>query len=267
MVISSHLKPQYLTKQMRNLAPLLQQQTRSVEIDSAIGQIDLIGESGEIVKSWKIRGPKCTIGSSLNCSVQLTTFGVAPLHATLIFGKKHTLLRSSGPTLISNRHVREWLIDHSTEIVIGQSRLVVHPTLGVLATVVRADRLIDHAARLCNELAPLVQEPAKSSAQKSSAQNPNASINSIDASIESPPPPAVDSKLESIERLLQSLQVSLDKMQESIGTETKNANESIVESVSHGIDEFGKRLFTTLNDQLNNQTGVQQSLIANLAVH
>ncbi|HUP81737.1 MAG TPA: hypothetical protein VM260_24510 [Pirellula sp.] len=250
---------------MRKLAPLLQQQTRSDEIDSAIGQIDLIGESGEIVKSWKIRSPKCTIGSSLDCSVQLTSFGIAPLHATLIFGKKHTLLRSSGPTLISNRHVREWLIDHSTEIVIGQSRLVVHPSLGVLATVVRADNLIDHAARLCNELAPLIQEPAKPSVPKSNAPNPNASMNSIDASIQSPTPPAVDSKLDSIERLLQSLQVSLDKIQESFGTETKNANESIVESVSHGIDEFGKRLFTTLNDQLSNQTGVQQSLIANLA--
>ena len=259
------MKPHPPAKQMRNLAPSIPQQSRSVGIDIAIGQIDLIGESGEIAKSWSIRSPRCTIGSGLDCSIQITSPGVAPLHATLIFGKKHTLLRSTGPTLIANRHIREWLIDHSTEIVVGQSRLVVHPSMGVLETVVHAESLIDQAARLCKELTQSIPEPTKTIVPDSHVQQPNTSENVVESPIDLSPPLTALSKLDSIERLLQSLQVSLDRMQSAIGTDTKNANESIVESVSQGMDAFGKRLFSTLNDQLNHQTGAQQSLLSNLA--
>ena len=259
------MKPHSQVKQMRNLAPSIPKQSRSVGIDAAIGQIDLIGESGEIVKSWSILSPRCTIGSGLDCSIQLAFPGVASLHATLIFGKKHTLLRSTGPTLISNRHVREWLIDHSTEIVVGQSRLVIHPSMGVLATVVHAENLINQAARLCKELNPSIPDPTITVVQDSQVHQPNTSENSVESPIDPSPAFTTLSKLDSIERLLQSLKVSLDSMQSSIGSDTKNANESIVESVSQGMDEFGKRLFSTLNDQLNHQTGAQQSLISNLA--
>ena len=259
------MKPHPQAKQMRNLAPSIPQQSRSVGSDIAIGQIDLIGESGEIAKSWSIRSPRCTIGSGLDCSIQITSPGVAPLHATLIFGKKHTLLRSTGPTLIANRHIREWLIDHSTEIVVGQSRLVVHPSMGVLETVVHAESLIDQAARLCKELTQSIPEPTKTIVPDSHVQQPNTSENVVESPIDLSPPLTALSKLDSIERLLQSLQVSLDRMQSAIGTDTKNANESIVESVSQGMDAFGKRLFSTLNDQLNHQTGAQQSLLSNLA--
>ena len=259
------LKPHSQAKQMRNLASSITKQSRSIGIETAVGQIDLIGASGEILKSWCIRSPRCTIGSGLDCNVQLTSPGVAPLHATLVFGKKHTLLRSNGPTLISNRYVREWLIDHSTEIIVGQIRLVVHPSMGVIATVIHAERMIDQAARLCKELTPSISEPTNSVGQDSLVQQPNTSKNSIESSSDSSASLTALSKLDSIEQLLQSLQVTLDRMQLSIGTDTKNANESIVESVSHGMDEFGKRLFSTLNDQLNHQTGAQQSLISNLA--
>ena len=255
------LKQYSQAKQMRNLASSITNQSRSVGIETVVGQIDLIGASGEILKSWCIRSPRCTIGSGLDCSVQLTSPGVVPLHATLIFGKKHTLLRSNGPTLISNRHVREWLIDHSTEIVVGQIRLVVHPSMGLLATVVHAKRMTDQAARLSKKLTPSISEPKNSIGQNSLVQQPNASENAIESSSDSSASFTALSKLDSIEQLLLSLQVTLDRMQSSIGTDTKNANESIVESVSHGMDEFGKRLFSTLNLQ----TGAQQSLISNLA--
>ena len=245
---------------MRNLAPTLPQQSRSTGIDSAIGQIDLIGEFGEIVKSWRIRTPRCTLGSGSDCSVQLTTPGVAPLHAVLIFGKKHTLLRSVGPTLISNRHVREWLIDQPTEIAVGQSRLVIHPSIGVLATVVHAENLLDHAARMCKDPTPVIQQ-STNAVTSPHTQTTEQSIGRNDSHINA----AGLARLDTIERLLESLQVSLDKMQLTLGTDTKHSNESIVESVTQEIDEFGKKLFTNLNDQLSNQTGVQQSLIANLA--
>ncbi len=246
---------------MRNLAPSLPQQSRSAGIDAAIGQIDLIGEFGEIVKSWRIRSPRCTLGSGSDCSVQLTSTGVAPLHVVLIFGKKHTLLRSVGPTLISNRHVREWLIDQPTEIAVGQSRLVIHPSIGVLATVVHAENLLDHAARMCKDPTPLIQELSSLSVDSSQTQ-PIATPIGVN---ENPVDSAASARLETIERLLESLQISLDKMHASLGSEAKSANESIVESVTQEIDVFGKKLFTNLNDQLNNQTGVQQSLISHLA--
>ncbi len=246
---------------MRNLAPFLPQQSRSAGIDVAIGQIDLIGEFGEIVKSWRIRSPRCTLGSGTDCSVQITTPGIAPLHAVLIFGKKHTLLRSVGPTLISNRHVREWLIDQPTEIAVGQSRLVIHPSIGVLATVVHAEKLLDHAARMGNVASPLIQTLPSASVDNSQTQPIATPIGANETKIDS----AASARLDTIERLLESLQMSLDKMQASLGTEAKCANESIVESVTQEIDEFGKKLFTNLNDQWNNQAGVQQLLISHLA--
>ena len=109
-------------------------QNPHVGLDAAIGQIDMIGGSGEVLRSWRIQSPKCTLGSGPECSVQLDAKVAAPLHATLVFGKKHTLLRAFAPIQIANRNVREWLIDHPTEILIGDCRLVVHPSIAVMAT-------------------------------------------------------------------------------------------------------------------------------------
>lgn len=120
-------------------------------IDAAIGQIDLIGAKGEIERSWRIRSPRCSLGSAPECSVHLTGEGIAPLHATLVFGKKHTLLRAHASTRIANRNVREWLIDTPTEIRVGNCRLVIHPSIGVMATVVHAEKLIEQATRLCKQ--------------------------------------------------------------------------------------------------------------------
>lgn len=227
----------------------------------AIGQIDLIGESGEVAKSWRIRKPRCTIGSSPDCNVQLTSSDIAPLHATLVFGKKHTLLRSVGPTLISKRHVREWLIDESTEIIIGQSRLVVHPSNCILANVVHAENLIDQASRLSKDPKPVNAPIAPQAIAKQTPEQaplvPATKNESLDA--------IAATRLDTIEKLLESLKQSLDKMQASIGLEAKSSSESIVQSVSMEIDEFGKRLFTDLNKQITNQTGVQESLISGFA--
>ena len=251
---------------MRNHALTPTQQTRPIGIDSAVGQIDLIGEFGEVAQSWRIRSPRCTLGSSAECSVQLIAPDVAPLHATLIFGKKHTLLRSSGPTLISNRHVREWLIDQPTEITVGQSRLIVHPSLGGMATVVHAERLIEQASRLCKNPVPVVSPPE--------LQVPNGRVKAVQTpdflSATVPPGetaslPVDASRLDSIEELLRALQLSLADLHSSMGTESKLSNESIVESVSQEIDEFGKRLFTNLNDQLSKESGTQQTMISELA--
>ncbi len=126
----------------------LQTESRHIGLDSAFGQIDMLGESGEVVRSWRIQSQKCTLGSGPECSVQMDAQVAAPLHATLVFGKKHTLLRAFAPIRIANRNVREWLIDHPTEIWIGDCRLVVHPSIAVTGTVVPAKDLIDLASRL-----------------------------------------------------------------------------------------------------------------------
>jgi hypothetical protein len=98
------------------------------------------------------------LGSSPECSIQLSGEGISLHHLTLVFGKKLTLLRAVAPTRVNNRLVREWLIDHPTEIQIGECRLVIHPSINAMATVVHAEGLLEQAARLCKEPTPIVTE-------------------------------------------------------------------------------------------------------------
>ncbi len=267
---------------MRNSAPTIVLPSHANGLDHAIGQIDLIGEDGEIVTTWRIRNSKCTIGSAAGCSIQLDSAEVQPLHATLVFGKKHTLLRSQGATLISNRPVREWLIDEATEIVIGNARLVVHPTIGLPATLVTSNRLVDQAARLCKDPTPVVTQrtsesklaspsPIEAAATLAAEQAAAAIAAEQAAAIAAEQAAAIAAeqaaamKLEKIETLLQSLHSSLEQIQCTLGTDPKRQNVSIVESVSKEIDEFGKRLFSNLNEQLRTQSGAQKELISTLS--
>jgi len=321
---------------MRNVLPTAPVPSRPVGLDSAIGQIDLIGGSGEVLRSWRIRSPKCTVGSSPECSVQLEGMDVSPIHATLIFGKKHTLLRALAPTRIGNRHVREWLIDLPTEILVGQTKLVVHPSIGMMATVVHAERLIDQASRLCKQTTPvvcshndsLVKSPDNDSLRNPSLNQPklpsqpnleflsrqaqlsemviqsswessllpNSMANrfasdlptyeptdvlapSMDLSMLEPPAvspskvietevaPVTESassaNLAAIEKLLESLQASLERVHETLSLETKQSGVAIANTVSSEFDSFGKTWFSTLNDQFNHQSEAQQSLLSN----
>ena len=180
-------------------------QNPHIGFDAAIGQIDMIGGSGEVLRSWRIQSPKCTLGSGPECSVQMDAKVAAPLHATLVFGKKHALLRAFAPIRIANRNVREWLIDHPTEILIGDCRLVVHPSIAVMAT-----------------------------------------------------PDAMDlsANLASVERLLLSLHEAIERVQESLAVESKQSRESIESTVSTEIDAVGKRWFSSLSGQLQNQSSI-----------
>ena len=238
-------------------------QNRHIGLDAAIGQIDMLGEAGEVVQTWRIQSPKCTLGSGPECSVQMDAKEAAPLHATLVFGKKHTLLRAIGPIRIANRNVREWLIDHPTEILIGDCRLVVHPSIGVMATVVQAERLIDQASRLCKEPAEMVT-PTILSAIVNEKAEPDF-VTAPTPVVETPNAIDLSANLASIERLLLSLQDSLERVQESLAVESKQSRESIENTVSTEFDVFGKTWFSSLSGQLQNQTEVQQSLLSNLS--
>ncbi len=199
---------------MHTPIPTLPTQHPNIGLDAAIGQIDMIGGSGEVLRSWRIQSPRCSLGSGPECSVQLDAKVAAPLHATLVFGKKHALLRAFAPIRIANRNVREWLIDHPTEILIGDCRLVVHPSIAVLAT-----------------------------------------------------PDAIDlsANLDSIEKLLLSLHEAFERVQESLAVESKQSRESIESAVSSEIDAVGKRWFSSLSGQIQNQSEVQRSLFSDLS--
>lgn len=248
--------------------------------EPAIGQIDLLDAHGETLRSWRIQSSKCTVGSSADCTIQLDPAQAAPLHASLIFGKRHTLLRAIAPTKIANRNVREWLIDHPTEISLGSTRIVVHPCIGVMATVVQAEQLLDRAARLCSESTPVVPVDTSRSATPFPVALPpvdHPAVASVSAGAK--PPMAVSNqdllssfsssetkeRLERIEQMLLSLQSSLDRVQATIHVEPKESDELISDSVADHFDSFGKTLFSTLNDQFSSQTERHESLLSSLS--
>jgi len=239
--------------------------------EPAIGQIDLLDTQGETLRSWRIQSSKCTIGSGKDCTIQLDPSEAAPLHATLIFGKRHTLLRAIAPTKIAYRNVREWLIDHPTEILLGSTRIVVHPCIGVMATVVQAEQLLDRAARLCSESMPVVQVATT----RPSIPAPVASlVTAGDGAPIAVTNPEILSGLSSsetkerferLEQMLLSLQSSLNRVQETIRMEPKEPDEVLSDTVADHFDSFGRTLFSTLSDQFSSQTERHESLLSNLS--
>ncbi len=246
--------------------------SRPKGFEPAIGQIDLLDAHGETLRSWRIQSSKCTIGSGADCTIQLGLSEAAPLHATLIFGKRHTLLRAIAPTKIANRNIREWLIDHPTEVTFGATRLVVHPSVGVMATVVQAEQLLDRAARLCSDSASVI--PATLAQPSSPAINTSNHVDDEVPSQPSDPSQEVDGSLsnsetkerfERIEQMLLALQSSLDRVQETIQIEPKDPEADLSETVASHFDSFGKTLFSTLSDQFTSQTERHESLLTNLS--
>lgn len=115
-----------------------------------IGFVDLLDRSGAVVASWGVHAPRCTIGSALESSIRVQEGSLAPNHALLIFGKKFTLLKAlAQPTRVSGRPVKEWLIDSSTTIELGELTFVVHPFQSrPTSTVVRGERISEIASRM-----------------------------------------------------------------------------------------------------------------------
>ena len=246
--------------------------SRNKGFEPAIGQIDLLDAHGKTLRSWRIQSSKCTIGSGADCTIQLGLSEAAPLHATLVFGKRHTLLRAIAPTKIANRSIREWLIDHPTEVTFGATRIVVHPSVGVMATVVQAEQLLDRAARLCSDSAIVI--PATVAQPNSPTSNTSNHVDDEVSSKPSEPSKEVDDSLsrsetterfERIEQILLALQSSLDRVQESIQIEPREPEVDLSDTVANHFDSFGKTLFTTLSDQFTSQTERHESLLTNLS--
>lgn len=126
--------------------PTVDSQNTGIEI----GFIDLLDRSGNVVASWGVHAPRCTIGSALDASVRVQEGNLAPTHVLLIFGKKFTLLKAfAQPTRVAGRPVKEWLIDTSTTIDLGELTFVVHPfNSRPTSNVVRGERISEIASRM-----------------------------------------------------------------------------------------------------------------------
>jgi hypothetical protein len=241
---------------------------------ASLGRIDLIGSSGVVEKSWPVSKSKIEVGSSPSCFIQIEEDGVYDRHLTLVFGKRHTLLRAIGPARILDRNVREWLIDIPTEVSIGGIRFVVHPFQPVSDTVLQVERLIDQAARLCKD-SSLVSGTLDVAASFGGVENSYAidsgsgmpsdrEIEQVDSS------DLVDNsnaqkRLENIESLLATLQESLEQFRESISTESKQTTEVVAKSFTSEFESFGQTLFSSLSQQMTQQTETHQNLVSDLS--
>ena len=85
-----------------------------------LGQLESLDGQGQVLQTWKISQPRCTVGSTHESLVCIDDSSMAPLHAMIAFGKNHTLIRAMGGQVrIAGRSVREWLIDEPTMIQCG----------------------------------------------------------------------------------------------------------------------------------------------------
>ncbi|MBM3964144.1 MAG: hypothetical protein FJ308_03620 [Planctomycetes bacterium] len=127
-----------------------------------------------MIASWGVHAPRCTIGSALDASVRVQEGNLAPNHVLLIFGKKFTLLKAlAQPTRVSGRPVKEWLIDRSTTIELGELTFVVHPFQArPTSTVVRGERIPEIASRMGAE-PPQVTQVAPVESHSNPATGPS----------------------------------------------------------------------------------------------
>lgn len=253
---------------------------------AGIGQIDLIDASGQLIQSWQIRTPKCTIGSSSECSISISDSTISPLHATLIFGKRHTLLKANAfPTKISGRNIREWLIDDPTEVVVGNSRLIIFPSLSVKAQVVPAQNLVAEASRLSKPSSPTVHSAtplASTSSESQPTHEIGAPAESVAESSTEPSPsntfvPPVQAyeqfvastqdTLRDIQTLLGELHQTVDEVRSTVTNDqsASNAVKSVVESVTNEFGSVGQRWFADLSSQFATQQNAQSTLINELS--
>ena len=105
------------------------------------GRIELLNEEGLVAQQWIIQTQQCTIGTSSKATVQCAmpkTFridndrgesGLQAVHATVIFGRRHTLIKCpSGEMTVGRRRCSQWLIDEPATIALGSLRFVLYPT-------------------------------------------------------------------------------------------------------------------------------------------
>jgi len=248
-----------------------------------IGFVDLLDRSGTVVASWGVHASRCTIGSAQECSVRVEDGNLAPNHVLLIFGKKFTLLKAiAQPTRVAGRQVKEWLIDTSTTIELGELTFVVHPfNSRHTSTVVRGDKLPEVASRMGTAPSQVSNTPSAES--RSYPQNPSA------ASVEDVPEyasksqsvpiqnePAVHAQqeapevlgqikenMESLTAIVAALQSNSLQRQMDVQANTEAA---ILASTQKLMEGFADRWFTDIRRELSTFGNQQQESVSQLSV-
>ena len=246
------------------------------------GQIEALDQDGLVSKSWRISQPRCTLGSSPESFIKMDDSSMAAVHALVVFGKNHTLIRAvGGQVRIAGRSVREWLIDEPTMIQCGATRCVIYP-MGHLRNLnnqghrVAAGSVTDQAARLRavssngertfveatpdamdSTTAPTIREQANSGPQSSSAE---------------PSPPAfLIAKLDpkDVQTALEPLHLAVQAASEGILALTRLASESTAQIVD--VPPIGNHLhevtqaLETLEDRVSTISNYCENLLANVS--
>jgi hypothetical protein len=95
---------------------------------SLFGQVNLVSDSGEILNLWRVKEPRCSIGSGIGNTIRLAEAGITAEHALIVFGKNRTLIKSLGGTIrIGGRAIGETLIDEPTLVQFSGVRLIIIP--------------------------------------------------------------------------------------------------------------------------------------------
>jgi hypothetical protein len=100
---------------------------------AANARIELLDYRDQVQKAWDLGPGRWTVGSAPRSTIPIFEEGESDAcQLELTVGKRYTSLKATVPVRIAGRDVREWLIDRTTVVELGNRKLVVHPCGQVL---------------------------------------------------------------------------------------------------------------------------------------
>ncbi len=256
----------------------------STAANPSVGMLELLDNEGQVSKTWRLSQPRCTIGSSAESSLCIDDSSVAAVHALIVFGKNHTLIRAMGGQVrINGRSVREWLIDEPTMIQCGATRCIVYPS-GFLRREkstshrVAAGSIADQAARLRSALSIDVS-PLDDMSSTSNTESPlddpaiqNASTEQPSNVVAAPTGPTfVITKLDAndVQTALEPLHLAVQAVSNGIIELTRRANETAAQLVdfppiNSNLTEMTHAI-ETLEDRVATISNYCENLLANVS--
>lgn len=112
---------------------LLPTRGMDASVIAANARIELLGYRDQVQKAWDLGPGRWTVGAAPRSTIPIFEEGDSEAcQLELTVGKRYTSLKASVPVRIAGRDVREWLIDRTTVVEVGDRKLVVHPSGQVL---------------------------------------------------------------------------------------------------------------------------------------
>ncbi len=257
---------------------------KSIASPTTVGMLETVDNDGQATNLWRLSQPRCTIGSSAESLICIDDSSMAAVHALIVFGKNHTLIRAMGGQVrIAGRSVREWLIDEPTMIQCGATRFVVYPA-GHLRTGnsashrVSAGTVADQAARLQsvhssetrvgNELPSETDNRPTSDESAVQGRLPEPPQDAVVA----PPAPAfVIAKLDpnDVKTALEPLHLAVQAASDGIIELTRRANESAAQIVdfppiNSNLTEMTQAI-ETLEDRVSTISNYCENLLSSVS--